>query len=167
MTSSACKKCCERINLVKVAHGSAAIAVYIQGLFWLAFSLYTTSGDSSCVNMTSPCSDYPEEFCGVECPTGLVFMVLTFGNILVSVPGIMQSVYNESRTKHDMSQESKMALVCYTIAGVVTTGLELHYLHPIFGLVTGLLYVYAITVTREFWWKKPAEKPAAEPGAMV
>ena len=158
MTSSVCKNCREKIHMVKIAHGSAAIAIYIQGLFWLTFSLQTTP--RTCGNMTSPCSDYPRELCGAECPTFIIFLVLIFGNMLASFPGIIGSVQNENTANKDnFSSDSRLALRCYSVAGIITTAIELHYLNPIFALVTGLLYIYAITVTRELWWRKPAQEP--------
>lgn len=142
-------KCC---NPAKIAYGSAAIIIYIQSLFWLVFSLHTTP--TGCVNMTTPCVGYPEEFCGIECPTFTVFMVLVFGNMLASLPGLLLSIQGENRDKTDFSYDSKISLRCYSVAGIVTTSIEIHYLKPLFPLVTGILYVYAIFVTREFWWRK-------------
>lgn len=142
-------KCC---NSAKIAYGSAAIIVYTQGLFWLMFALHTTP--TGCANMTTPCNDYPEEFCGIECPTFTVFMVLVFGNMLASLPGLLLSIQGENRDKTDFSYDSKISLRCYSVAGIVTTSIEIHYLKPLFPLVTGILYIYAFTVTREFWWRK-------------
>ena len=145
-----CKRCC---NPAKVAFGSAAVVVYVQSLFWLAFSLHTTP--TGCANMTMPCNEYPKQFCGIECPSFSVFLVLVFGNMIASLPGLLFSIEGENReTKVDFSYDSTVALRCYSVAGIVTTSLEIHYLNLLFPLVTGILYVYAIFVTREFWWRK-------------
>jgi hypothetical protein len=143
---------CIFCNPAKIAYGSAAIIIYIQSLFWLVFSLHTTP--TNCTNMTTPCNDYPEEFCGIECPTFTVFMVLVFGNMLASLPGLLLSIQGENRDKTDFSYDSKISLRCYSVAGIVTTSIEIHYLKALFPLVTGILYVYAVTITREFWWRK-------------
>ena len=148
-----CKRCC---NPAKIAFGSAAIIVYVQSLFWLAFSLHTTP--TGCANITTPCNEYPEEFCGIECPSFSVFLALVFINMFASLPGLLLSIEGEAReTKVDFSYDSTIALKFYSAAGIVTTSVEIHYMKPLFPLVTGILYVYAIFVTREFWWRKASD----------
>ena len=78
--------------------------------------------------------------------------------MFASLPGLLLSIEGEAReTKVDFSYDSTIALKFYSAAGIVTTSVEIHYMKPLFPLVTGILYVYAIFVTREFWWRKASD----------
>ncbi len=161
MASTTSRDCCKRINPIKMAHASAAAVVYIQGLFWLTFSLRTTVGDdcNMSVNVTSTCENYPKHLCGSECPTGLVFLALVYTSLLVGGGVLLLNImsFKEGEDKYNFPLESRIALVLYTVSGIVTTALELVYFQLLFGLVTGALYLYAIIVTRECFWKNYAK----------
>ena len=145
------KCCCRRINRAKVAYGLAALTVYTQGLWWLMYSLYITP--RNCSNITTMCEALPQEYCGFACPTFIVFMVLIFGNIGASLPGILESVHNEHIDKNDYSYDSRLTLKIYSFTGIVLTGLLIYFMAWIYSLVTGCLYAFVITITREYWWK--------------
>ena len=141
----------KRCNCVRIMHASAAVVIYAQSLFWLGFSLETTP--SNCDNITVPCTKYPQEFCGIECPTFAIFLVLVFTNMIASLPGLVLNLHEDNCERTDYSYESKMTLRCYSVAGIVSVLIEIHYFRAAFSLISGAVYVYAITVTRGFWWK--------------